>query len=81
MNNCWNKNRSRKKQIILYLNDDEKFIFNEETKLSGMTNRAAFLRQLIVFGVLRNIDSLQICSFKKFYFFNICIAIIPIFYF
>ena len=59
-----NKNRSRKNQIILYLSDDEKFILDEKTKLSGMTSRAAFLRQLIVYGFVYDVDYAELHEYN-----------------
>lgn len=59
-----NKNRSRKNQIILYLSDDEKFILDEKTKLSGMTSRSAFLRQLIVYGFVYDVDYAELHEYN-----------------
>lgn len=50
------KNRSRKHALLLYLNDDEKRILEGKFKLSGMRSRSAFIRQLIVEGVVYDVD-------------------------
>ena len=59
-----NKNRSRKNQIILYLSDDEKFILDEKTKLSGMTSKSAFLRQLIMYGFVFDVDYTELHEYN-----------------
>lgn len=59
-----NKNRSRKKQIILYLSDNEKFILDEKAWFSGMTSRSAFLRQLIVYGFVYDVDYTELHEYN-----------------
>ncbi len=59
-----NGNRSRKNGLILYLSNDEKFILDEKTKLSGMTSRAAFIRQLIVYGFVYDIDYTELREYN-----------------
>lgn len=49
-------NRSRKNEILLYLSDDEKYILDNKVKISGMTSRAAFIRHLIIYGYVYDID-------------------------
>ena len=51
-----NKNRSRKYGIVIYLSEDEKYILDEKTKCSNMTSRAAFIRHLILYGYVYDID-------------------------
>ena len=51
-----NKNRSRKHEMVIYLSEDEKYILDEKTKCSNMTSRAAFIRHLILYGYVYDID-------------------------
>ena len=59
-----NKNRSRKYGIVIHLSEDEKYILDEKTKCSNMTSRAAFIRHLILYGYVYDIDysELQECN-------------------
>ena len=50
------KNRSRKNSLLLYLSDDEMRILNAKTKLSGIKTRSAFIRQLIIEGIVYDVD-------------------------
>lgn len=49
-------NRTRKHSLVLYLNDDEKYILDAKYKLSGMRSRMAFLRHLIIYGYVYDVD-------------------------
>ncbi len=51
-----NKNRNRKKAILLYLSDDEKNLLEAKWKLSGLPSKASFIRNLIVYGFVYDID-------------------------
>ena len=51
-----NKNRSQKYGIVIHLSEDEKYILDEKTKCSNMTSRAAFIRHLILYGYVYDID-------------------------
>ena len=48
--------RSRKHSILLYLNEEEKYILDAKYKLSGMRSRMTFLRHLILYGYVYDID-------------------------
>lgn len=48
--------RTRRNSVILYLNDDEKYILDEKYRLSGMRSRMSFLRRLIVYGYVYDVD-------------------------
>ena len=48
--------RSRKNEFKLYLSDDELFILNEKWKLSDLPSRNDFLRQLIVYGFVYDVN-------------------------
>ena len=49
-------NRERTNSVQFYLNDDEEYILNEKFKLSGMKSNSAFLRQLILYGYVYDVD-------------------------
>ena len=51
-----NKNRSRKYGIVIHLSEDEKYILDEKTKCSNMASRSAFIRHLILYGYVYDID-------------------------
>ena len=48
--------RERTNSVQFYLNDDEEYILNEKFKLSGMKSKSAFLRQLILYGYVYEVD-------------------------
>ncbi len=50
------KNRNRKNEFIIYLSDDEKRLLDEKWKLSGLPSKASFIRNLIVYGFVYDID-------------------------
>jgi len=49
-------NRKRSNRNEIYLTDEEQFIFEEKFKLSGLKNKSAFLRQLILYGFVYDVD-------------------------
>ena len=49
-------NRTRKNKLLLYLSDDEKFILDEKWKLSGLSSRSAFIRMLIIYGYVFDVN-------------------------
>lgn len=49
-------NRTRKNQIQFYLSDDELFVLEKKFQLSKKKNRAAFLRNLILYGFVYDVD-------------------------
>ena len=49
-------NRSRKHQVTLRLSDDEYRILNAKWKISGLKSRSTFLRQLIIEGIIYDVD-------------------------
>ena len=51
-----NKKRNRKNAILLYLSDDEKNLLEAKWKLSGLPSKASFIRNLIVYGFVYDID-------------------------
>ena len=49
-------NRKRSNRNEIYLTDKEQLIFEEKFKLSGLKNKSAFLRQLILYGFVYDVD-------------------------
>lgn len=49
-------NRERKNELKIYLSDDEKYILEQKVKVSGMRDKSTFLRRLILYGFVYDID-------------------------
>ena len=49
-------NRERKNELKIYLNDDEQYILEQKVKASGMRDKSSFLRHLILYGYVYDID-------------------------
>ena len=49
-------NRIRKNPIQFYLSDEEQYILDEKFRLSGMKSKSAFLRKLILYGYVYEVD-------------------------
>ena len=49
-------NRTRNNRNEFHLNDDEQYILDEKFKLSGMKSKSAFLRKLILYGYVYEVD-------------------------
>lgn len=49
-------NRSRTNPVQFYLDDDEQYILGEKFRLSGMKSKSAFLRKLILYGYVYDVD-------------------------
>ena len=49
-------NRKRTTPIQFYVNEDEQKILNEKFRLSGMKSKSEFLRQLILYGYVYDVD-------------------------
>ena len=49
-------NRSRQNRNEFYLNNDEQYILEEKFKLFGMKSKSAFLRKLILYGYVYDVD-------------------------
>lgn len=50
------KNRTRKNPFQIYLSDDEKYIFEQKFKQSGMKSKTSFIRHLILYGFVYDVD-------------------------
>ena len=48
--------RNRTNPVQFYLNDNEQYILDEKFKLSGMKSKSAFLRKLILYGYVYEVD-------------------------
>ena len=49
-------NRKRTNPVQFYLDDDEQYILIEKFRLSGMKSKSAFLRKLILYGYVYDVD-------------------------
>ncbi len=49
-------NRNRTHPVQFYLSDDEQYILNTKFKASGMKSMSAFLRKLILYGYVYEVD-------------------------
>ena len=49
-------NRKRTNPVQFYLDDDEQYILVEKFRLSGMKSKSAFLRKLILYGYVYDVD-------------------------
>ena len=49
-------NRKRTNPVQFYLDDDEQYILDEKFRLSGMKSQSAFLRKLILYGYVYDVD-------------------------
>ena len=49
-------NRKRQNRNEVYLSDEEQFIYEEKFRLSGMKDKSTFLRQLILYGFVYEVD-------------------------
>ena len=48
--------RTRKNEIKVFISDDEKFILDENWKLSELRSRSDFIRQLIIYGYVFDVN-------------------------
>ena len=49
-------NRTRKNELKFFLNDDEQYILNRKFELSGLRSKSAFIRQLILYGYVYDVN-------------------------
>ncbi len=50
------KNRSGKHKFTLYLSDNENRILDAKYKMSNMRSKSTFLRHMIVYGAVYDVD-------------------------
>ena len=48
--------RTRIHPVQFYLNDDEQYILEEKYRLSRMKSKSAFLRKMILYGFVYEVD-------------------------
>ena len=48
--------RNRKHPVQIYLNENEQYILNEKFRLSKMKSKSAFLRKLVLYGFVYDVD-------------------------
>ena len=48
--------RTRKYKLSLHLSEEEKYILEEKTKLANMKSKNAFLRNLIIYGYVYDVN-------------------------
>ena len=58
-------NRTRKQRILLYLSDDERYILDEKWRLSEMKSRSAFLRHLIIYGFVYDVNYDELKEYSR----------------
>ena len=51
-----NENRTRRNELKLFLSNDEQYILEEKWKASGMKSKSAFVRHLILYGYVYDVD-------------------------
>ena len=49
-------NRKRTNPVQFYLDDDEQYILDEKFRVSDMKSKSAFLRKLILYGYVYDVD-------------------------
>ena len=49
-------NRKRTNPVQFYLDDDEQYILDEKFRVSGMKSKSAFLRKLILYDYVYDVD-------------------------
>ena len=49
-------NRKRTNPVQFYLDDGEQYILDEKFRVSGMKSKSAFLRKLILYGYVYDVD-------------------------
>ncbi len=48
--------RTRQNELKIYLSDDEQYILDQKWKVSGMKSKSAFVRHLILYGYVYDVD-------------------------
>ena len=48
--------RERKNELKIFLSDDEQYILKQKVKISDMKSKSSFLRHLILYGFVYDID-------------------------
>ena len=58
-------NRERKNELKIYLRDDEQYILEQKVKISGMKSKSAFLRRLILYGFVYDLDYSELREYNS----------------
>ena len=58
-------NRERKIPIQIYLSEDEDYILTQKQKMSGLKSKSAFLRHLILYGYVYDIDYSELQEYNS----------------
>ena len=48
--------RERQNELKIYLNNDEQYILEQKFKISGMKSKSSFIRHLILYGYVYDVD-------------------------
>ena len=59
-------NRTRTHRNEFHLNDDEQYILDEKFRLSKMKSKSAFLRKLVLYGFVYDVDYSHIREMNAF---------------
>jgi len=57
--------RVRKNELKVFLSDDEKYILDEKWKMSEMPSISAFIRQLIIYGYVYDVNYEDLKQYNK----------------
>ena len=51
--------RERQNELKIYLNNDEQYILEQKFEISGMKSKSSFIRHLILYGYVYDVDCTQ----------------------
>jgi len=60
-----NKNRTRNNEFKFFLSDDEKNLLEAKWKASGLPSRSAYIRNLIIYSFVYDIDYSELKQYNK----------------
>ena len=60
-----NARRERTNELKVFLSDDEKYILDNKVKASGMRSISEFIRHLIIYGYVYDIDYRDLQKYDK----------------
>ncbi|MEZ3515615.1 MAG: MobC family plasmid mobilization relaxosome protein [Lachnospiraceae bacterium] len=58
-------NRERKNELKIYLSDKEQYILEQKVKISGMKSKSTFLRRLILYGFVYDVDYSELREYNS----------------
>ena len=56
--------RERQNELKIYLNNDEQYILEQKFKISGMKSKSSFIRHLILYGYVYDVDYEHLREYK-----------------